>query len=165
MKKAILVLPFAMLAAGSVFAQTCASPIEVTSNNSNGAFAAPGATTCGAGNNIDPFPGGAASPQQEIVYSFVANNADATISIDSSGGALQPGLVVMNACNETAEIVAVADSAAPGPIQAQVSGLTNGATYYVVVTSRIGAPDDNCGPFTGTIAGELPVSLQNFSVE
>jgi len=156
----------AMLVSTSAFAQTCATPIHIQSNNANGLYAAPGATTCGADNTFPVFPGGISSPQPDIVYDFTAQGADATITLDASGSPLIGGLAILDACNDTANIYGNASATAAGQsISVSASGLTDGSHYYLVVTSAPGSADDNCGAFAGNITGTLPVNLQKFDVE
>lgn len=156
----------ALVLSSSAFAQTCASPIRISSNNSTGTYAAQGATTCGAANTFDPFPGGIASPQPDIVYDFIAQDANATITLDATGSPLIAGIAILDGCTDTANIYGNATANAAGQsINVQASGLTNGTRYYVVVTSAPGSPDANCGAFSGSITGTLPVTLKNFSVE
>lgn len=148
------------------FAQDCSSAVEVFSNNTNGTFAAPGATTCGAANPFVEFPGGIGSPQPDVLYKFTANDANAVITLDTTGSPLIPGILVLDACSDSsANIVASKTGNAGQAIQMNVSGLTNGHEYFMVVTSKPGSPDDNCGAFGGSISGTLPVSLQEFSID
>ena len=159
-----------VLLSGSALAQTCANPIPVFSNNNGGAFAAPGSTTCGAANPFPEFPGGIASPQPDIVYTFTANAAAATtpgsFTVTTTAGGLIPGIIVLDACTDTANIVGSGVGQTAGSsATATLSGLIAGNPYFAVVTSKPGSPDANCGAFGGTINGNLPVSLQGFSVE
>lgn len=161
----------AMLISTSAFAQTCASPIPIRSDNNNGLYpsgdaSVPAADTCTATNTFPLFPGSIGSPQNDIVYDFTAQDANATITINASGSPLIPGAVIIDACDDTGNIYGNASANAAGEsISVTASGLANGSHYYLVVTSAPGSPDANCGTFTGTINGTLPVSLQNFNVE
>lgn len=161
----LAVIAASLLASSVALAQTCAAPIAIQSDNNNGAYAPGGATTCGAANAIGVLPGGIASPQPDIIHSFVAQGANATITLNTAGGALEPGLVIMDGCDDTANLLAVADGAAGSEVNVSATGLTDGQTYFLVVTGRPGSPDDNCGPYTGTITGTLPVTVQTFDVE
>ena len=119
----------------------------------------------GAENALPTFPGDIASPQPDIVHSFVAEGANATITLNTAGSPLIPGLLILDACSDTANIMQSDSGAAGDELSVAATGLTDGETYYVVVTTAPGAAADNCGAFTGTITGQLPVELQNFSVE
>lgn len=165
----MLIAMAAILGSGAAFAQTCASPIEIQSNNNNGAYAAAGATTCGGPNDFPTFPGGIPSDGPDIVHRFVAQDADATITLQAAADYV-PAIVVLDACTQTANFIgdpAVVDPPTPGQaLSLQVSGLTNGNTYYVIVTHHPdAAPANQCGTYTGDIDGQLPVELQSFSVD
>lgn len=150
----------------AAFAQDCSGAVEVFSDNAGGHYAPAGATTCGAPNVFAEFPGGIASPQGDVLYKFTAQDANAQITLSTAGSALIPGILVLDACSETsANIVARKTGNAGDTLTMPVAGLTNGHTYYMVVTSKPGSPDDNCGPFGGAISGSLPVTVQSFSVE
>jgi hypothetical protein len=161
----------AMLMSTSAFAQTCASPIHIQSDNTNGLY--PSGTngvttvdTCTATNTFPLFPGSIGSPQNDIVYDFTAQGANATITVDATGSPLIAGALILDGCDDTANVYGNASAAAAGQsIAVSATGLTDGAHYYFVVTSAPGSPDANCGAYTGTITGTLPVSLQKFSVE
>lgn len=156
------------LGVNAAYGQTCASPIQIQSNNNNGAFAPPGATTCGGPTDDFPnFPGGIPSPGPDIVHSFVAQDANATITLDSTGD-LAPVLLLLSACDANgADLLEIAESATPGAsVQFTVGGLNDGQTYFVVVTHHPDAPPANqCGTYSGSIVNQLPVELQTFSVD
>lgn len=143
--------------AGQVLAQDCATPIAIHSNET-------GITgdTCAAGNPL-PTYGGTGSPQNEVVYSFTAQDAAATISIAGTGGyaGTTPALFLLPACTAASDPIAFG---APGADMA-VQGLTNGSAYFVTVTADPGGPNAGCGQYTVAVTGILPVALQNFSVE
>lgn len=139
------------------FAQTCASPLPITSGGTpNGTRSG---NLCTATNTL-PGYGGVPSPQAEVVYSFVAQSANATITVamNSFGGTV---VLMPSPCSSSTDITAAGNAGNP----MVVSGLTNGATYYVIMTADPGGPPAACGPYTLTVAGTLPVSLQGFSVE
>lgn len=150
----------------AAFAQDCSGAIEVFSDNAGDHYAPPGSTTCGHKPTFIELPGGIAIPQPDVLYKFTAQDANATITLNTTGSTLIPGIVVLDACSDTsASIVARKTGNAGDILSMPVSGLQNGRTYYMLVTSKPGSPDDNCGPFSGTIDGTLPVSVQSFSVE
>lgn len=136
-------------------AQTCASPLPIRSNTSYPNPTSTTATTCGgqAGLNL----GGTIYPHPSIVYSFVAQSANATLTLTGTDREMS---LVNNCANAPIAIGFVG-----GPMV--VNGLTNGTTYYVVVSTdpSIPTPPIQCGAYTLTVAGTLPVSLQDFSVE
>lgn len=165
MRKALLVASIALggvMASGSVFAQTCASPLPIQSNTS----ALPG-DTCAAGNPFPSFPGGIPSGHNDVVYSFVAQGANATINVQGQGTLTAPGWVVLAPCDAVNGNIVASGSNAGGSASGVVNGLTDGTTYYLVVTTDPGAgqPDTNCGAYTVTVNGTLPVSVKSFSVD
>jgi len=156
------------LASGALFAQgNCASPIAIQSDNNNNAWGTSG-TTCGRDNDFPTFPGFIPSEGPDVVHSFVADNPNAVITLQADA-TFTPAMVLLDACTGTAGIVdvAVVDPATPGQaLSMNVAGLTNGNTYYLVVSHHPDALAANrCGGWTGTITGQLPVELQSFSVE
>ena len=142
---------------GQAFAQDCASPIQIHSDEH-------GVTgdTCAAGNPL-PSYGGVGSPQNEIIYSFVAQSANATITIAQTGGYAGSSAlaVLLPACTPSTDLIQFGAPGSPMP----VSGLTDGQTYYIAVTADPGGPNDGCGAYTIDVDGTLPVSLQSFSVD
>lgn len=164
MRKLLLVtlaLSGAVMSA-NVLAQTCAQPLAIHSHESGLA-----GDTCGATNAFPSYPGGIPSPQNDVVYSFVAQDANATIAVQGSGTLTAPGWVVLAPCDAVNGNIVASGSNAGGTASGTVSGLTNGTTYYVAVTTDPGAgqPNDNCGTFTVDVTGILPVELQSFSVQ
>lgn len=140
------------------FAQTCATPLPITSGGTPTGTRS--GDLCTATNSL-PTYGGISSPQKEVVYSFVAQSANATISYVANG---YTGVMYLmpSPCSLSTDPIALGTSVGtPLP----VAGLTNGATYYVIVTANPGGPADACGTYTATVAGTLPVSLQGFSVD
>jgi hypothetical protein len=165
MKNALITIAGAVALGLSVqvAAQTCASPLPITSQG--GPHAVVSGDLCTASNSL-PGYGGTPSPQNEIVYSFVAQGANATIALaqgaEGTWGGQSAGVFLMpSPCSSSTDPIQLGFPGAP----MQVSGLTDGATYYVIVTADPGAPAATCGTFTATVTGTLPVSLQNFSVE
>jgi hypothetical protein len=146
-----------LFAAGNVVAQDCATPIAIHSDEQNVA-----GDTCGAGNPL-PTYGGTGSPQNEMIYSFVAQGADATISIEGTGGfaGTVPAAFLFPACSAATDPIAFGVPGTP----MGVSGLTDGQTYYVAVTADPGGANDGCGAFDVDVDGTLPVTLTGFSVE
>jgi hypothetical protein len=152
MKKIALGVSLLALSAGSVFAQTCAAPLPIAA----GAFAG---DTCTAANTL-PSYGGTVSPQNEVIYSFVAQNANGTITIS---GAIPGGAVFLmpSPCSSSTDPIDFGFVGTPLTLE----GLTNGQTYYVIVTSDPGGPNTACGAYSLAVTPTLPVELQNFSVD
>lgn len=159
MNKIALGVSLLALSAGSVFAQTCATPLPITSGGTpNGTVSG---NTCTATNSL-PGYGGVPSPQNEIVYSFVAQSANASIALAQTGTAFGATMFLMpSPCSSSTDPTAFGDFTTP----MAVNGLTNGQTYYVIITADPGGPASGCGPFTATVTGPLPVALQEFSVD
>jgi hypothetical protein len=152
---AILAAVGSCFAASAAFAQTCAAPIAILSNSDAAG------DTCTAENTL-PGYGGISSPQAEIVYSFVAEGANATVTMTHTGAAFGGTVVVMpSPCSSSTDIITAGDTANP----MAVNGLTDGETYYVIATADPGGPADACGAYNLNVDGILPVELQNFSVE
>jgi hypothetical protein len=154
MNKIALGVSLLALSAGSVFAQTCATPLPIAAGNVAG-------DTCTAPNSL-PSYGGTVSPQNEIVYSFVAQGANGTIDIT---GAIPGGAVFLmpSPCSSSTDPI---DFGFTGvPLTLADAGLTNGQTYYVIVTTDPGGPNTACGAFNLAVTPTLPVELQNFSVD
>jgi len=143
--------------AGQVLAQDCAAPLPIHSNDQN----LPG-DTCAAGNPL-PTYGGTGSPQNEIVYSFTAQGADADVSITATGGyaGTTAALFLLPACTAASDPIAFGAAGVP----MHVGSLTDGSVYFITATADPGGPNAGCGQYTVSVAGTLPVSLQNFSVE
>jgi hypothetical protein len=158
----------ALLAAGVLVAsvasaQDCAAPTAIPGSGGAGVAG----DTCAAGNPFPQFPGGIPSPQNDVVYSFVAQGANATVTVAANGSPLLPGFVVLTPCDPVAGNPVAFGSNAAGTATGAVSGLTDGTTYYLVVTTDpgAGAANNNCGTYNFSYTGTLPVSLQNFSVD
>lgn len=149
---------FGLFAGGIVQAQTCATPIPLSSNTAvNG-------NTCvaptGTGVNSLPGYGSVPSPQTEIVYSFVAQGANGSVTVTDTGAFGATVVLMPSPCASGTDILAAGAAGTPMPL----TGLTNGQTYYLIVTGDPGGPANACGAFTMT-PPTLPVSLQGFSVE
>ncbi len=136
----------AALSAGNAIAQTCDSPLPLTSNT------ALSGTTCGGQTGIDL--GGVPLVHPAVVHSFVAQGASGTI--DTSGDATISALLTTD-CSE-------APSDAGNSIS--LDGLVDGTTYLLIVTSEnLSAPDPQiCGAYTVS-PDTLPVELQSFTVD
>lgn len=156
-------LAVGILTASAASAQDCAAPLAMPGAGAPGADG----DTCAAGNPFPQFPGGIPSPQNDVVYSFTAQGANASVSVAANGSALLPGFVVMTPCDPVAGNPIAFGSNAAGTATGTVSGLTDGTTYYLVVTTDpgAGAANNNCGTYNLSYTGTLPVSLQSFSID
>lgn len=158
MKRALFA-SIALVFGANAMAQTCASPLPITSEG--GEHAVVSGDLCTASNSL-PTYGGTGSPQKEIVYSFVAEGANATIEIAETGAPFGVGMFLMpSPCAASTDVMQLGFPGHP----MVVNGLTDGQTYYVIVTADPGGPADACGTFTATVTGTLPVELQSFSVD
>lgn len=157
-KVSVLASLVALSFSGTVFAQTCASPLDIGS---------PGAVsgdTSTAENTIAGF-GPLPSPHNDIVYSFVAEGANATITV--SAASYDYGVVLIQTCAGVSS-APIQASTGPGPGGAftiATDSLVDGTTYYIVVTGNPSVDTPVAGTFTMDLVDTLPVELQNFSVE
>lgn len=132
---------------------SCSNPLPITSNS------VVTGNLC-LFNNTLPLYGAVSSPQRDAIYSFVANNASATITIaPNTWGATV--VLMPTPCSLSTDIIAFGDASFP----MVVTGLTNGQTYYVIMTADPGGPGDACGQYQMTVTGILPVELESFSVD
>jgi len=153
---AFRLLAMAMVTAtASVSAQDCVSPIPLRQNQQNYA-----GDTCTAGNPL-PTYGGTGSPQNDVVYSFVASQANAQASIIATGGyaGTTAAIFLLPTCTPATDPISFG---APGTPMS-LNGLADGQTYYVIVTADPGGPNAGCGQYT--LFASVPVTLQSFSVE
>jgi hypothetical protein len=164
MKNALLSLAGACALAVSfqVAAQDCASPLQITSEG--GPAAVVNGDLCTATNSL-PGYGGTPSPQNEIVYSFTAQGANATINLTQGAEGTWNSQVATiflmpSPCSSATDPIALGF---PGTDMA-VNGLTDGQQYFVIVTADPAAPAATCGTFTASVTGTLPVTLQSFTV-
>lgn len=141
-------------ASGMALAQTCAAPIAIHSNETVTG------DLCSAQNSL-PTYGGITSPQKEIVYSFVAQGANATINY-AANGYTGVAYLMPSPCAPATDPIALGTSVGT---DMAVNGLTDGQTYYLIITANPGGPEDACGTFTAAVNGTLPVTLKGFTVE
>jgi hypothetical protein len=142
--------------AGSALAQTCDTALPILSDSSVAG------DTCASTNSL-PSYGGTVSPQNEIVYSFTAQDANAALTINLNG---LPGGAVYLMPAPCASSTDPTNFGFDGtPMTIAPDSLTDGQEYFVIVTADPGGPADACGAFSVDVAGQLPVELQNFSVE
>lgn len=150
------------------------------------AFAGPGGTSCataevlgasstvsgntssaGYVNGTSSF-GATPSPAADSYYKFVANNVGTgeTISFTSQYNA---GIALTSDCgnNSTAQQAVAANSTTTTlPLKnGDNSALTNGSTYYIIVTGSPLGTSADVGAYNFTTPTPLPVKLQTFSVQ
>lgn len=159
MLKPVIAVLFATVLSLATFpslAQNCVSPLPIHN------YLGYTGDTCTAGNPL-PTYGGTGSPQNEVIYSFFAEYADAIFYIAATGGyaGSTAAVFLLPACTPSTDPIAFGAPGVPMP----VSGLTDGQTYYVIVTADPGGPNAGCGQYALGISGPLPVSLQAFSIE
>ena len=160
MKQCILFSALALAgAAGTVNAQTCASPIEHIESN-----AVVSGDTC-SGTEIGLNLGGVILPHKSVVYSFVAGGPPGGVTTMPVGTDL--GIVIAPDC--VSGPIAIGSPDVPMDIGAVTAQLTAGQTYLFIVTGDPGVPvpappAEVCGPFTINTS-QLPVELQSFSVD
>jgi hypothetical protein len=157
-----LALSIAGAFSGAAFAQpgmSCDEAVTILSNSTvNG-------DTCngGAANNpiggFGPLP----SPHNDYIYSFVAEGADATINVPAASYDYGVFLTTNCAGTTAAPMQAVTGPGVGGSFP--VSGLQDGTTYYIIVSGNPSVDTPACGTYTIDVDGQLPVELQNFSVE
>jgi hypothetical protein len=155
----IVLFVSALLASGSVSAQTCASPIPLS-----GVFSVSG-NTCTAQNALGTLCIVALSPANDIIYSMDIAAPDNLIAVLLSNNtpAWNAALVlVQGTCNGNSICPRNADAGGPGANEyLDATGLTAG-TYFLVVTSTVS--DTTCGSYSLTF-DTTPVELQSFDIE
>lgn len=155
--KRVLFASIALAFGANAMAQTCASPIQIFSDTPfNG-------DSCTADNTITGF-GPLPSPHNDVVYSFVAQGANATLTMNAAAG-YDYAVLLIDACSAIAPAPLNGSTGPANGGNFQLSGLTDGNTYYVVVTGNPSNAAAQCGSYTVAVAGTVPVELQSFSVE
>ena len=142
----------------AVFAQSCAAPLPIYSDGTTDPV-----DTCTANNEIPGFGGLGGGQHNDVVYSFVAQDANATISATSD---FESAVYLLDTCDAAnGNVLPMQAITNPPGGSFNVGTLTNGQTYYIVVT---GSPVQNnpvCGTISVTVQNTLPVELQSFSVD
>ena len=145
-----------LFGAVSAYAQdSCEAPAPIASNQT-----VTGLSTCGHPNGVGGY-GGYASPQPDYIFSFTAQDANATITLTTSAALVE---FLVSSCSAGVAGAAIGSGAPGDQFPMTVSGLNNGQQYWIGVTSQPG-PNDQCGDFGLAVAGQLPVSLQSFSID
>lgn len=152
---------FALLSAvsASAFAQdgsSCTSPIPILSNSIYNS------DTTSSPNSIGAL-GGLPSPGNDLIYSFTANGASGNVLV--TGASYDFGIFLVPSCTGGSTGSPLQAATGPGATGSfPVDGLTDGQTYFIVVS---GDPSVNA-PLNGTLTfgtPTLPVNLQSFSID
>lgn len=133
----------------------------------------PGGTKPGLNSGLTPFCSGDAIPNGNGAYIFAvpigAGNSGLTFKVVSSTSGFNPEMALMAApCDADPSggacyIDDTNGTQTVGP-DAPSPAITTGGTYYLIVTD-LSAETPGCGAFNMTIAGALPVKLENFSIQ
>ena len=146
----------AFVVAGSVSAQTCADPIILHSNETVSG------NTCDASNVVPNMGPGFDNAQNDIVYAYVGDGANATIHINTPSNT--DGVAyLLTGCNDFSNPIAFAYAGLD--MEVNSSNSPDGATRYIVVTSDGTSAPTTCGAFDLEVTGTLPVELSSFSVD
>lgn len=163
---------------GSVFAQCV---IDSTVNPADTLPKAVSSNTCnknngtGGGFNLSAFCTNGNVPNglgTSIVQVNTAGAVNLQVNVESKTTGFNPELAVMNSSTCSAAAGCSVDDTngtqfVPGPTTATFDTASpqpaTNSTVFVVV-SDLNTESPGCGDFTLTIAGQLPVKLQNFSV-
>ena len=140
-------------------AQDCANPLPLAFEG----FGV-GGDLCAAANSL-PGYGVTPSPQNEIVYSFVDNGYPTQFAIQQGpegtwGGQSVAMFLMPSPCSSSTDPIGLGF---PGTPMA-VGGLTEGQTYYVIVTADPGSPSATCGTYVMD-PFRIPVELQTFTID
>lgn len=73
------------------------------------------------------------SGNSDVYYKFVANNTTASITVNPSSG-LDPVVGVLSSCAATSSLYCIDEQGDGGSESFELTGLTNGATYYIKVS-------------------------------
>lgn len=153
----------------SAGAQTCASPDTTWRPDPTGTPPLVG-TTCGHETGIlSACQANFGAPQQAYVAKITPQATGTFQNIAITGGAGYNIAVYVvdaagaGACNGGGDTgVCKTSGSASSPIKH--ANLTDGNSYYVIVTGADFDPANACGPFQLKADGSLPVTLQDFTV-
>jgi len=170
LNKSLLALCMALGMAGTAAAQTCATPRSFLNP---GTAPTSSDSTCTTGTAVLGDICGAffENPSPDIIYQFSINPAGpngytaSTITISTTTAAYNPLLALLGPggnCDANASCTRTAAGLGAGVAEAlDVAGLAAGS-YYLIVS---GEGNSNCGEFTITANGSLPVQLKNFAID
>ena len=156
MKNTIIILIIFLFFANAVKAQSCASPISISSLP----FASGSQTTCGAGNTAVGIQCGTSygGGEEAVVYTYTATASGAHI-VSLTASATYGG-VFFHAINCTGTCAGSVTTGSGTSASGSVT-LTSGTTYYIIVTTWA---SPNCTPYTLNItAPPLPPPNDNCS--
>lgn len=171
LNKSLLALCMVLGMAGSAAAQTCASPLAYDTPTSGPTASG---DTCTQGSAVLGDICGAffENPSPDVLFRFNINPAGpngftaTNIALTTSSGGFNPILAVMGpggncdanaACPRTGSL----NGAGAGET-VSVAGLAAGS-YFLLVSGD--GTTTNCGQYTITANGTLPVQLKNFSID
>jgi hypothetical protein len=186
MKKIALGLVLSSLC-GVASAQSCTSAVA---HAFTGAQSLAAQNSCQASSTLAQFCGNtdAMNGAGVAVYSMqlAAGNTGVTVTVTPSGttdAGAPPACIAAKTCNFSPYLAiqkpnatdgcnsttgaCLTDNQAAAVGDANSFSVPNGspAGLYFIVVGDIGGDNPGCGPFTLAVAGNLPVSLQNFSIE
>ena len=121
--------------------------------------------TCGSTNSIGSMCGGFNdSPGNDDVFSFTGDGSTVSLTVTPAVTYAVSVQALTGTCGSTGNCVSGASSntGTDGEAQQISFTATNGTVYYIVITSS-STGTDNCGTYN--ISGNLPVKLENFSVD
>lgn len=180
LNKCVLAL---LVTSGCAFATSsfAASQCVTIDNSVTGAGTFPG-NTCPGGKGppstaintgLTPLCSGDTVPNANGAYVFAvpvgSGNTGLTFKVVSTTTGFNPEMALMaSPCDADPNGGACAiddtnNTQTVGP-DAPLPAITTGGTYYLIVTD-LNAEAPGCGAFNLTVAGTLPVKLQNFSVQ
>lgn len=172
MKRSFHLASLGVFTAGALFsatatAQTCASPLAWHPGAQDASFAA---TTCGGDTTAPGYCGGnfdAPGPAYVLRTTFAPGRTGTTLALGGGAAGFDPVLYFSAAsspCGSNAACGATTDTSTPIRIADNNSDVPNGDWFIAITAASIDAAGA-CGPFTLTTNGNLPVSLQSFSID
>lgn len=107
------------------------------------------------------------SPQNEIIYSFVADTNDGTIAVEQGNepswtGGQVTAFLMPSPCSSSTDPIAFGFAGTPMSING--NNAPEGSTLYVIFTSDPGGAVSACGTFTAHSVW-TPVELQTFVID
>jgi hypothetical protein len=150
------------LAMGQAFAaQDCTTPTALTQAGVSGV------NGCLETNTVPTFCVFNTNPSPDVIFSFTlgAGFTATKIHLTTTTGTYQPQMVLQQACGSTSDCVDTANAAAAGgAADLTLTGKTAGA-YFLAVGGTSTSVATDCGTFSLSLDGTLPVQLQKFSVD
>ena len=148
------------LGVGQAFAQTCASPLALTAAGVASVDGCAAATT----NSVPLVCLLNDNPSQDTIFSFTlgAGFTATAIHLTTTTATYTAQMILQQACGSTTECIVTANAAAGGAADLTLTGQAPGA-YFLIVDGTNASTD--CGVFSLSLNGTLPVQLQKFSVD